>query len=93
VLRHGTLELPVQIELRFEDGHRELRDWDGAGTRYEVSYRGPSRLVSVTVDPETRVLLDDNLLNNVASTEDRGAPRSLERLVYWAELALAGGLP
>jgi hypothetical protein len=93
VLRHGALELPVQLELLFEDGHRERRTWDGAGTRYEVNYRGPSRLVGVTVDPETRVLLDDNLMNNAASTEARSAPRSLERLVYWAELALAGGLP
>jgi hypothetical protein len=93
VLRHGALELPVQIELRFEDGRSERRDWDGSGTRYVVSYEGASRLVAVTVDPERRVLLDEDLTNNAAATVNRGAPRSLERLLYWIELLLAGGLP
>jgi hypothetical protein len=93
VLRHGTLELPVQIELRFEDGHTELRNWSGDGTRYIVSYEGPSRLVGVTVDPKQRVLLDDDLTNNAASRQDAGASRVLERLLYVAELLLAGGVP
>jgi hypothetical protein len=93
VLRHGTLELPVQIELHLEDGRRELRSWSGEGTRYVVSYEGTSPLVGVTVDPETRVLLDENLLNNAASRQDAGAPRSLERLLYAAELLLGGGFP
>jgi hypothetical protein len=93
VLRHGTLELPVQIELGFEDGHRERRDWTGEGTRFAIDYRGASKLVSVTVDPDRRVLLDDDLTNNSASSVEQGSPRSLERLLYWAELALAGGLP
>jgi hypothetical protein len=93
VLRHGTLELPVQVELSFDDGHRERRDWNGEGSRYTVSYEGPAKLVGVVVDPERRVLLDDDLSNNAASSEDRGAPRSLERLLYWSELLLGGGLP
>ena len=93
ILRHGTLELPVQIELDFDDGHRERRDWNGIGTRYTVSYEGPAKLVSVVIDPERRVLLDDDLSNNAASTEEQGVPRSLERLLYAAELLLGGGLP
>ncbi|HYQ15254.1 MAG TPA: M1 family peptidase, partial [Polyangiaceae bacterium] len=93
VLRHGELELPVQIELVLEDGRRERRSWNGEGTRYIVSYEGTSRLVGVTVDPEQRVLLDDDLTNNAASREDQGAPRSLERLLYAAQLLLGGGLP
>jgi hypothetical protein len=93
VLRHGSLELPVQIELRLEDGRRERRRWDGEGTRYVVSYEGTSPLVGVTVDPESRVLIDDDLLNNASARKDEGAPRSLERLLYVAELLLGGGLP
>ena len=93
VLRHGTLELPVQIELVFDDGHRERRDWNGEGTHYTVSYRGPAKLVAVNVDPEQRILLDDDLTNNAAANDDQGAPRSLERLLYWSELLLGGGMP
>jgi hypothetical protein len=93
VLRHGTLELPVQIELRFEDGRRELRNWNGEDARHVVNYEGTSPLVGVTVDPELRVLLDDDLNNNASARIDQGTPRSLERLLYAAELLLAGGLP
>ena len=93
VLRHGTLELPVQIELCFGDGHCERRNWNGEGTHYAVSTEGASELVSVTVDPERRVLLDDDLDNNAAGSHDSGSPRSLERLLYAAELLLGGALP
>jgi hypothetical protein len=93
VLRHGSLQFPVQIELVFEDGSREQRNWSGEGSRYTVHYEGPSRLVGVSVDPEQRVLLDHDLTNNAAAVSDQGAPRSLERLTYWFQLLLAGGLP
>jgi Peptidase family M1 domain len=93
VLRHGTLELPVQIELRFDDGHRERRSWNGEGTRYAVSCEGAAELVAVTVDPDERVLLDDDLSNNAAGSADQGAPRSFERVAYALELLLGGGLP
>jgi hypothetical protein len=93
VLRHGTLELPVELQLHFEDGSQETRAWDGVGTRYELSYTGPSKLVGVTVDPRTRVLLDDDLTNNAASNVERDTPRIFERLLYVSELLLAGGVP
>jgi hypothetical protein len=93
VLRHGSLEFPVQIELTFADGSRQRRDWNGEGSRYTVRYEGSSQLVGVSVDPDRRVLLDDDLTNNCASIEDQGVPRSLERLSYWFQLLLAGGLP
>jgi len=93
VLRHGSLAFPVEIELRFEDGHVEHRHWDGEGTHYTISCEGPAELVAVTVDPEQRVLLDDDLMNNAAALADQGAPRSLERLLYVAELLLGAGVP
>jgi hypothetical protein len=93
VLRHGTLELPVQIDLHFEDGSKERRHWNGEGTRQVLNYEGSSPLVGVTVDPEQRILLDDDLTNNASARLDQGAPRSLERLIYAMELLLAGGLP
>ena len=93
VLRHGTLEFPVELELELEDGRRERRTWNGQGVSHVISYEGTSRLVGVTIDPERRVLLDDDLTNNSARSEAQGVPRSLERLVYWTELLLSGGLP
>lgn len=93
VLRHGSLEFPIELELRFEDGRRELRTWDGRGTSHLIRHEGPSRLVGVTADPSFRILIDDDLMNNAEAAQAQGAPRVLERLAYVAELLLAGGLP
>lgn len=93
VLRHGTLQLPVELELCFDDQHCERRQWDGVAPDYTVNVESTSQLISVKVDPEQRVLLDDDLTNNAASRQEHGAPRVLERLLYWAELLLAGGMP
>ncbi len=88
VFRHGTLHFPVDIELIARDGTRSRRHWDGHGNWTSVEYRGPSPLVSAVVDPDARIALDDNLLDNAVSSKPGGAPRSLERGVYAAELLL-----
>jgi hypothetical protein len=93
ILRRGTLQFPVELELELEDGRHERHIWNGQGPSHVISYEGPSRLVGVTIDPQRRVLLDDDLTNNAARSEPSGVSRSLERLVYWTQLLLSGGLP
>jgi hypothetical protein len=43
----------------------------------------------VVVDPEARVLLDDNLLNNALAAKPAMSSRTLERATYFASLLLA----
>jgi hypothetical protein len=88
--RHGSLELPVEIQLVFEDGSREWQHWDGRGYTHNVDHVGPSKVLAVSVDPEERILLDDDLSNNELSTKRASAPRSLERALYVAQSALGG---
>jgi hypothetical protein len=88
VYRHGTLQLPVDIELVFEDGGKQLRHWDGSGFTFNVDNVGPSQLVSVNVDPEQRILLDDDRSNNWLSTQSSSLPRCRERALYAAQLLL-----
>jgi hypothetical protein len=88
VYRHGTLQFPVQIALGFEDGTKQLRRWDGSGFTFNVDNVGPSRLVSVNVDPEQRILLDDDRSNNWLSTEPSSTALCRERALYAAQLLL-----
>jgi len=88
VYRHGSLELPVEIELLCEDGSRAWHHWDGHGFTHAVDHTGPSKVVAVRVDPEARVLLDDDLSNNWLDTRGPSAPRTLERALYLAESTL-----
>jgi hypothetical protein len=89
VYRHGTLELPVDIELICEDGTRQRSHWDGHGFTHDVDYVGPSPIVAVSVDPEQRILLDDDLTNNWVSSKTVRAPRDFERGLYAAQLILS----
>jgi len=88
VYRHGSLELPVEIELLCEDGTRTRQRWDGHGFTHAVDHTGPSKVVAVRVDPDQRVLLDDDLSNNWLDTRGASAPRTLERALYVAQSVL-----
>jgi len=88
VYRHGTLQLPVEIALGFEDGTKQLRRWDGSGFTFNVDNTGPSRLISVNVDPEQRILLDEDRSNNWLSSDGSSAPHCRERALYAAQLLL-----
>jgi hypothetical protein len=92
VLRRGTLVFPVEVELWLEDGTRVRKRWDGQGSSTAITHRGPSPAVAALVDPDRRILIDDNLLNNAASTST-SVPRIWERAIYWSELALGGIWP
>lgn len=91
VYRHGSLELPVEVLLIGRDGRRELSRWDGHGSFHIFEYRG--ELDAVVIDPEHKLLIDENLFNNAARTSNAAIPRIHERLGYFATLALSGALP
>ncbi|MET0790646.1 MAG: M1 family aminopeptidase, partial [Polyangiaceae bacterium] len=93
VFRHGSLQFPVDIALTFEDGSNQVRHWDGQGSSYDVDNVGPSRLVSVNVDPEERILLDDDRSNNWFSTQSASAPRCLDQLLFGVQAAFGALAP
>jgi hypothetical protein len=90
VRRRGTLVFPVDVELELEDGTTRREHWDGEGESTRIAWHGPAALVAAVVDPDDRVLVDSNPENNRGAAPDarRRAPRVLERVGYWAELAL-----
>lgn len=93
VFRHGTLQFPVDIALGFEDGSKQLRHWDGLGDTFAVDSLGPSRLVSVYVDPEERILIDDDRSNNWFSTQGASAPRCFDQLLFAVQAAFGAFAP
>jgi len=88
VFRHGEIELPVDVELVDADGVRTRVRWDGHGTHHVVDWRGDAPLAFASVDPEHRILIDDDLMNNAVAVEREPALRTLERALYLAELLL-----
>jgi hypothetical protein len=93
ICRHGSLEFPIEIELLSEDGARRRERWDGRGACHAVEYRGVSPLAAALVDPERKVLLDDDFENNFIAARGPGTRRLWERSVYEAGLLAAGVAP
>jgi hypothetical protein len=95
VRRRGTLSFPVDVELVSEDGSTRRETWDGVAESKTFAWAGSSDLRSAVVDPDHRVTIDANLENNFACEPGggRGAPRTTERALYWAQLALQAVSP
>ena len=89
VFRHGSLELPVDIDIIDQRGNRRRAHWDGHGPFHVLEWESAEAPAYVVVDPEHRVMLDDDLLDNAASTASSGTPRVLERATYFGALALS----
>ena len=94
IARRGTLEFPVEVALHDADGHSTTVRWDGVGHRHEIPYAGSSPLTAVVIDPDHRVLLDNDLSNNLrASSPSAIAPRVLTQASFAVQLAWSVGAP
>jgi Peptidase family M1 domain len=94
VRRRGTIRLPVDVLLIAEDGTTRRVRWDAAEISQRIPYEGDSPLVAAVVDPEHRVLLDEDLTNNAVSVSGgRFAWRTLEGTSFLGGLLARGLLP
>ena len=94
VFRRGTLSLPVEIELESEDGTKQRQSWDGRESFVRVPYLGKTKLVRVIVDPDSKIVIDEDLFNNSTNVERKSVPyQTLERALYGAEFLLQLAMP
>lgn len=89
VRRRGTLVFPVDIDIVADDGSVKRVHWDGRGTTFEIPYEGDHKIAYAIVDPDQRVYLDSNLLDNARGTKPRMlGSRVLSRGVMYSEALL-----
>ncbi len=94
VNRAGSLELPFEVELTFADGDRQLRRLHGEKRMWRLEFEHDSELVKVHIDPERKLLVDNDLLNNRWRRETLGARAfQVHAAVSWASWALLLGAP
>lgn len=86
VSRSGELQLPVEVLLTLQTGQQLRQSWDGTGTFWVFTQRGPSPIVSAVVDPARRIALDGNLLNNALVLERSRSSAPLSLFARGAEL-------
>ena len=90
VRREGEIVYPVDVLIRFENGETEERHWDGQyrWVRYEIVK--PSKVASVVVDPDHKLLLDVNWANNswVEKRRQGTAFKWTSSLLFWIQQAI-----
>ncbi len=62
--RLGEVMLPVDVLVGFNDGSEILEKWDGRSRFRDFVYKGKREVEWVRIDPEFRIIMDVNYLNN-----------------------------
>ena len=84
VSRTGTIPLPVEVVLTFENGATWKTTWDGQARwlRLRTTYR--SRLAKAEVDPGRKVVLDANPWNNARAPGRMQGPSAAAKVRAYA---------
>ncbi len=56
--------VPVEILVHFENGEEIIEKWDGKSRAYDLIYEKPDKVAWAMIDPEMKMLMDANLMNN-----------------------------
>jgi hypothetical protein len=88
--RRGDIALPVEILLAFEDGSEMREAWDGRDRWRRLSIVSTQRAAYAIVDPDFKLALDVNRLNNsrMSTPGTRGIVRLAGRWGLWFQMAL-----
>lgn len=90
VRRLGTFKFPLELEMVFENGEKIHERWDGQELWMKYSYIKSTKLVSATVDPDYKIPLDINLINNSKTIEHQtlGVNKLAVRFLFWVQFIL-----
>jgi hypothetical protein len=92
VVNLGRVGVPVDIELRFADGTRQVEHWDdrGQGHAWHLELERSSELTAVVIDPERKVLLNDGLFESRVRLrpDPRASRRAAARAGFWTQTAM-----
>jgi len=87
VSREGEVQFPVEILIKFTGGEEILEKWDGQ-SRYKIfKYEKNDKIISAEVDPDRKVMLETNILNNGLTIRKYSAPKLKYNLrwLFWAQ--------
>ena len=74
VYRDGEFRHPVTVELTFDDGTVERKEWDGQDRWHRYTFVRTAQLEKAVVDPDGILALESNRLNNGQTSEEDGKP-------------------
>lgn len=87
VQRMGTMVMPVDILVTFDNGDQQLYFWNGKGRCHEISITGSNKIVSAQIDPENKIACDINMSNNAITDESATKPlwKYTVNFLFWLQ--------
>jgi len=76
--RLEEIQVPLEIAVTLENCKTEIYYWDGQARSHEIIIEGIEKVISVEIDPEKKIVLDKNYLNN--SLLDKKKPGGVRKL-------------
>jgi len=70
--RIEEMQFPVEVAIHFDDGSTQMKYWDGKERSIDFQFKGTSKITSAEIDPERKIDLDVNFLNNSYVVEHQG---------------------
>jgi hypothetical protein len=85
--RLGEVCLPVEVAVGFENGEVAMESWNGTARSIEFRFERPSKVAWAQVDPQGKIPLDVNLMNNSLRSEPRkSSARGLGmKVLFWLQ--------
>jgi len=72
--RIGEVMLPVDVLVHFDNGDEVLESWDGKSRYKDFTYTGTRKIKWVKIDPEYKITMDVNFINNSMTDSSDGVP-------------------
>ena len=80
--RKGDFVMPVEVEIKCDNGEKVREHWDGASRWTRFAYEKKAKVESAEIDPDHKIQIDRNDFNNSYTAEPHGKPaRKLTN--YW----------
>ena len=94
VQRKDDFVMPVEVEIKFDNGEKIREHWDGVNRWTRFSYQKKAKVVSAEIDPDHTVQIDRNNFNNSYVVEENSKPANKlsnywRFVTQWAGQALA----
>jgi hypothetical protein len=73
--RKEDFVMPVEVEIKFENGEKIREHWDGASRWTKLGpYEKKTKIASAEIDPDHKIEIDRNDFNNSYASEANGKP-------------------
>jgi Peptidase family M1 domain len=72
--RKEDFVMPVEVEIKFDNGEKVREHWDGVGRWTQFTYEKKAKIESAEIDPDHKIQLDRNDFNNSYTVEPNKKP-------------------